>query len=106
MNTRGIVQLVVLNIGVELKVLSPKIFAMFVFMAVVLTCLTSPILHFLYRRDSSNADQSNSYIPLDETTNHGDLVAVTTTTTTELDPSQPLLDNHVHSRQKRRRSLF
>lgn len=105
MNTRGIVQLVVLNIGVELKVLSPKIFAMFVFMAVVLTCLTSPILHFLYRRDSSNADQSNSYIPLDETTNSEDLVAVTTTTT-ELDPSQPLLDNHVHSRQKRRRSLF
>lgn len=106
MNTRGIVQLVVLNIGVELKVLSPKIFAMFVFMAVVLTCLTSPILHFLYRRDSSNADQSNSYIPLDETTNpnesNEDLVGVTT----ELGPSQPLLDNHVHSRQKRRRSLF
>ncbi|CAF4334218.1 unnamed protein product, partial [Rotaria sordida] len=35
MNTRGIVQLVVLNIGVELKVISPIIFAIFVLMATV-----------------------------------------------------------------------
>ena len=50
MNTRGIVQLVVLNIGVELKVISPIIFAMFVLMATILTFLTSPILYLLYRR--------------------------------------------------------
>ena len=49
MNTRGIVQLVVLNIGVQLKVISPVIFAMFVLMATVLTFLTSPILSILYR---------------------------------------------------------
>ncbi|CAF1191770.1 unnamed protein product [Rotaria sordida] len=50
MNTRGIVQLVVLNIGVELKVISPIIFAIFVLMATVLTFLTSPIVYLLYRR--------------------------------------------------------
>jgi hypothetical protein len=50
MNTRGIVQLVVLNIGVQLKVLSPIIFAMFVLMATILTFLTSPILYLLYRK--------------------------------------------------------
>jgi hypothetical protein len=48
MNTRGIVQLVVLNIGVELGVISPMIFAIFVLMATILTIFTSPILSILY----------------------------------------------------------
>ncbi len=52
MNTRGIVQLVVLNIGVQLKVISPVIFAMFVLMATILTIITSPTLYFLYQRNS------------------------------------------------------
>ncbi len=51
MNTRGIVQLVVLNIGVQLGVLSPIIFALFVLMATILTFLTSPILYLLCRKD-------------------------------------------------------
>ena len=51
MNTRGIVQLVVLNIGVQLGVLSPMLFAIFVLMATILTFLTSPILYLLYRRN-------------------------------------------------------
>jgi hypothetical protein len=51
MNTRGIVQLVVLNIGVELGVLSPVIFSIFVLMATILTFLTSPILSLLYRQN-------------------------------------------------------
>ncbi|CAF0722077.1 unnamed protein product [Didymodactylos carnosus] len=50
MNTRGIVQLVVLNIGVQLKVLSPKIFAIFVLMATLMTMMTSPLLYLLYKR--------------------------------------------------------
>jgi hypothetical protein len=50
MNTRGIVQLVVLNIGVELGVLSPLIFSIFVLMATILTFCTSPILSLLYRQ--------------------------------------------------------
>ena len=51
MNTRGIVQLVVLNIGVELGVISPLIFAIFVLMAIILTFLTSPILSIVYRKN-------------------------------------------------------
>ncbi len=54
MNTRGIVQLVVLNIGVELKVLSPIIFALFVLMATILTFLTPPIIYLLRRKDSGS----------------------------------------------------
>ena len=45
MNTRGLVELIVLNIGYDLKILSPRIFAMLVLMALVTTFMTGPLLH-------------------------------------------------------------
>ena len=65
MNTRGIVQLVVLNIGVELGVLSPRIFSIFVLMATILTFLTSPILSILYRDSFDNKKMSVPNIAAD-----------------------------------------
>jgi Kef-type K+ transport system membrane component KefB len=47
MNTRGLMELIVLNIGLELGVISPKLFAMMVIMALVTTIATTPVLHFL-----------------------------------------------------------
>ncbi|HEY8021957.1 MAG TPA: cation:proton antiporter [Thermoanaerobaculia bacterium] len=47
MNTRGLMELVVLNLGLDLKVLSPVLFTMLVLMAVVTTVMTAPILHIL-----------------------------------------------------------
>jgi Kef-type K+ transport system membrane component KefB len=47
MNTRGLVELIVLNIGLDLKVISPTLFAMLVFMAVATTVATTPILQAL-----------------------------------------------------------
>jgi Kef-type K+ transport system membrane component KefB len=47
MNTRGLMELIVLNIGLELGVISPALFAMMVLMALVTTMATSPILHLL-----------------------------------------------------------
>jgi len=44
MNTRGLMQLIVLNIGYDLGVLSPQIFAMMVLMALVTTFMTGPAL--------------------------------------------------------------
>lgn len=44
MNTRGLMELVVLNVGLDLGVLSPTLIAMFVLMAVVTTLATTPIL--------------------------------------------------------------
>ena len=44
MNTRGLMELVVLDLGLSLGVISPALFAMMVIMAVVTTFLTSPIL--------------------------------------------------------------
>jgi Kef-type K+ transport system membrane component KefB len=49
MNTRGLMELVVLNIGLDLRVLSPTLFAMMVLMAVVTTFSTSPLLALLQR---------------------------------------------------------
>ena len=45
MNTRGLVELIVLNLGVDLGILSPKLFAMMVVMAVVTTAFTPPLVH-------------------------------------------------------------
>ncbi|HET9704882.1 MAG TPA: cation:proton antiporter [Vicinamibacterales bacterium] len=50
MNTRGLVELIVLNIGLDLGVLSPRLFTMLVMMAVVTTMMTSPILMSLLRK--------------------------------------------------------
>jgi K+:H+ antiporter len=44
MNTRGLVELVVLNIGYDLGILSDRIFAMMVLMALVTTFMTGPLL--------------------------------------------------------------
>ena len=44
MNTRGLMELVVLNIGLELRIISPTLFAMLVLMAVVTTLMTAPLL--------------------------------------------------------------
>lgn len=51
MNTRGLVELIVLNIGLDLGVISPRLFAMMVIMALVTTFMTGPILEWLLRKD-------------------------------------------------------
>jgi len=47
MNTRGLMELIVLNIGLELGVISPALFAMMVIMALATTMATTPVLHWL-----------------------------------------------------------
>jgi Kef-type K+ transport system membrane component KefB len=48
MNTRGLVELIVLNIGLDLGVLSPALFSVMVLMALVTTFMTSPLLSWIY----------------------------------------------------------
>jgi len=47
MNTRGLMELVVLNIGYELGILSPEVFAMMVLMAVITTMIIGPTLNLI-----------------------------------------------------------
>jgi len=49
MNTRGLMELVALNIGRELGVISPTMFTMLVIMALATTIATSPALRLVYR---------------------------------------------------------
>ncbi|MEO7988922.1 MAG: cation:proton antiporter [Chryseolinea sp.] len=57
MNTRGLMELVVLNIGYDLGVLSPEIFAMMVIMALVTTCMTGPALDIINWAFKSKAEK-------------------------------------------------
>jgi Kef-type K+ transport system membrane component KefB len=50
MNTRGLMELIVLNIGLEMNVISPTLFAMLVIMALITTFATTPILHLITRK--------------------------------------------------------
>jgi len=47
MNTRGLMELIVLNVGLDMGVLSPTLFAMLVIMALVTTFSTTPVLSLL-----------------------------------------------------------
>ena len=47
MNTRGLMELIVLNVGLDLHVISPRMFAMMVLMALVTTVATAPLLRWL-----------------------------------------------------------
>ena len=59
MNTRGLMELVVLNIGLDLKVLTPEVFTMMVIMALVTTFMTGPaldIINYLFKTKDEKAD--------------------------------------------------
>jgi Kef-type K+ transport system membrane component KefB len=53
MNTRGLVELVVLNIGYDLGILSGRIFAMMVLMALVTTFMTGPLLALVREKENT-----------------------------------------------------
>jgi len=61
MNTRGLMELIVLNVGRDLNVISPALFTMMVLMAIVTTVATNPILDVMderavrYNRAAGNA---------------------------------------------------
>jgi Kef-type K+ transport system membrane component KefB len=44
MNTRGLMELVILDIGLDIKVISPALFSMMVVMALVTTFMATPLL--------------------------------------------------------------
>jgi Kef-type K+ transport system membrane component KefB len=52
MNTRGLMELIVLNVGLDLRVLSPTLFTMMVLMAIATTMMTTPLVDLLVKRAS------------------------------------------------------
>lgn len=53
MNTRGLMELIALNIGYDMGILSPRIFTMLVIMALATTMLTGPLLTLFGARQSA-----------------------------------------------------
>lgn len=58
MNTRGLMELIVLNVGLDMGVLSPTLFAMLVLMALVTTFATTPLLAVVQRLRSDSGQPS------------------------------------------------
>ncbi len=50
MNARGLIELIVLNIGLEARIITPTLFTMLVLMAIVTTLMASPLYQWLYGR--------------------------------------------------------
>ena len=65
MNTRGLMELIVLNIGLELKVLTPEVFTMMVIMALVTTFMTGPaldLINYIFKtKDVNDSEVMQNY---------------------------------------------
>ncbi|MHC5599747.1 MAG: cation:proton antiporter [Nostoc sp.] len=72
MNTRGLTELIVLNIGLELGVISPLIFTMLVIMALVTTFMTSPLLEWTYPKRLIRLDVVEPELEAETATNATD----------------------------------
>lgn len=58
MNTRGLVELVVLNIGYDLHIITPQMFTMMVIMALVTTFMTNPAINVINKLFSEKVNGS------------------------------------------------
>ena len=52
MNSRGLMELIILNIGLQRGIIQPALFAMMVLMAIVTTLMASPMLEWVYGREA------------------------------------------------------
>jgi Kef-type K+ transport system membrane component KefB len=64
MNTRGLVELVILNIGLDLGIISPALFSMMVLMALITTLMTTPLLTWVYPEHLAHQKSDNETPPL------------------------------------------
>jgi len=76
MNTRGLMELVILNIGLDIKVISPALFSMMVMMALITTFMTTPVLELicpdrLIRSATENAPEEVAVPQFDLKATHG-----------------------------------
>jgi Kef-type K+ transport system membrane component KefB len=56
MNTRGLMELIVLNIGLDIGVISPALFTILVLMAIVTTFMAGPLIELIYPKRISDRE--------------------------------------------------
>ena len=55
MNARGLMELIILNIGLEQGIITPLLFTILVIMAIATTLMASPVFELAYKRRGSSA---------------------------------------------------
>ncbi|KAJ3105741.1 K(+)/H(+) antiporter, partial [Phlyctochytrium planicorne] len=81
MNTKGLVEIIVLNLGLSSGIINEKIFSMFVVMAVATTVMTVPIISVVYPEAyylKINRSNSSSDLSSEDPISHSDLKPSTT----------------------------
>ncbi len=66
MNSRGLMELIIINIGLQKGIIGPTLFAMLVLMAIVTTMMAGPLFEAVYgrrARESGELDQLNRELP-------------------------------------------
>lgn len=63
MNARGLIELILLNIGLQAGIITPTLFTILVLVAIVTTLMASPIFEFVYGRHRSTANTSPDGAP-------------------------------------------
>ena len=104
LNTRGLTELVLLSVGLQLKVLDASLFTMLVVMAVVTTIMTAPLLKLVYpdrivKREVEEAEQAalgivNAYrvlVVIDDADVDAPLVSLAADLAASEQPSQVIL---------------
>jgi Kef-type K+ transport system membrane component KefB len=57
MNARGLMELIIINIGLQAGVIGPALFSMLVLMAIVTTLMASPVFEFVYGREARRSGE-------------------------------------------------
>lgn len=65
MNARGLIELILLNIGLKAGVITPTLFTILVLVAIVTTLMASPIFEFVYgrHRTDETGDTTQERVP-------------------------------------------
>jgi Kef-type K+ transport system membrane component KefB len=64
MNARGLMELIIINIGLQRGIISPALFATLVIMAVVTTLMASPLFEWLVGRHGTTDAQEHGTVPV------------------------------------------
>jgi Kef-type K+ transport system membrane component KefB len=57
MNSRGLMELIIINIGLQKGIIGPTLFSMMVLMAIVTTMMASPLFELVYGRDARKSGE-------------------------------------------------
>jgi Kef-type K+ transport system membrane component KefB len=74
MNTRGVTELIVLSIGLQLRLLDQELYSYLVVMAVVTTAMAGPLMRRIYPRPFIEREMAEAMAVPDEEDRDGDLV--------------------------------